>query len=510
MIQCAICGFECDVITWRHLEKHNITVADYKGMFPTSPMRSVESTEKKRAGAKRANASRVGVPRSPDTIEKIKVSKHQAPQTPWNKGVPMTDEAKHHLSEVKKQMYDSGEIKHWNTGNVTPDDVRSKISSTLIAGGYTMSQASIEKRQRTYKTKTDDGWMHHNTLKLYDNLSTDSAIKFNSPDWLYEQHISNRRTISSICVELGLHWKNSAKTLTSQLRKYNIPIKYYHQASSQQQADVERFLDSIGVDYTTRNRSLIKPLELDIVIPSHNIAIEYCGLYWHSSEYKDSDYHKYKFQQCKLAGYQLITLYSDEWLNKRTIVESMIRSKLQVRASKSIGARKCTIDEVDVNTKNAFLNTYHIQGQGPGSVTYGLYNASTLVACMTFINKADAKWVLNRYATSINVPGGFTKLLTHFINKHNPLEIISFSDNRWSTGNVYSKSGFLMDKILPEDYEYIVDEHRVHKFNFRHKYLPQRLPAYNPDMTEIENTSIAGIHRIYDCGKIRWKWKKPA
>ena len=55
------------------------------------------------------------------------------------------------------------------------------------------------------------------------------------------------------------------------------------------------------------------------------------------------------------------------------------------------------------------------------------------------------------------------------------------------------------------DYQYIVNKTRVHKFNFRKKYIQKRFPdSYDNTLTEIENMNKIGIPRIYDCGKLRF------
>ena len=48
------------------------------------------------------------------------------------------------------------------------------------------------------------------------------------------------------------------------------------------------FCSSIG-KFESNNRKAISPYELDIYSQELNLAIEYCGLYWHSL--KDRDYH---------------------------------------------------------------------------------------------------------------------------------------------------------------------------------------------------------------------------
>jgi hypothetical protein len=48
------------------------------------------------------------------------------------------------------------------------------------------------------------------------------------------------------------------------------------------------WLKGLGLDIIERDRSL--GIELDILIPSLKIAIEYNVLYWHSELYKDKVY----------------------------------------------------------------------------------------------------------------------------------------------------------------------------------------------------------------------------
>ncbi|MEM4260990.1 MAG: hypothetical protein QXG00_07150 [Candidatus Woesearchaeota archaeon] len=88
----------------------------------------------------------------------------------------------------------------------------------------------------------------------------------------------------------------------------------------------------------------------------------------------------------------------------------------------------------------------HIQGDAPSSINIGLYFEDMLVSLMTFSKSRfdkNIKWELIRYCTLnfYNVIGGFSKLLSYFI-KHNNGSILSFSDRRFSIGNVYKKNGF--------------------------------------------------------------------
>ncbi|HEC67144.1 MAG TPA: hypothetical protein ENI23_17845 [bacterium] len=70
---------------------------------------------------------------------------------------------------------------------------------------------------------------------------------------------------------------------------------------------------------TTSERGIIPPYELDIFFLKKNLAIEYCGLYWHSENggRKNKNYHQNKMLRCHEKGIRLITIFEDEYLEDR-------------------------------------------------------------------------------------------------------------------------------------------------------------------------------------------------
>lgn len=318
-------------------------------------------------------------------------------------------------------------------------------------------------------------------------------------DWLYDQHIIQKKTLEEIACMLGC--SDGLVGRTCKLLDITV-TRWPH---SKGERELGEFLESLGLGVEYNNRTLISPKELDLIIPDLKLAVEYCGLYWHSSTHKCKKYHLDKLTSCNAAGYRLITVFEDEWNCSREIVEEKFRQITGRSTRPVVFARKCKIVELDRIQKNAFFDDNHIQGRGPGSLTYGLTYDSTIVAAMTFVKKADGRWDLNRFATSHNVPGGFSRLLRHFERNNLWTEVVSFADRRWSEGEVYITNGFDLDTVLAPDYSYIVNNKTVHKFNFRHKNLGNILgEKYNPSLSETENTSQAGLLRIYNCGLLRF------
>jgi hypothetical protein len=282
--------------------------------------------------------------------------------------------------------------------------------------------------------------------------------------------------------------------------------------TSKQEQELAAYVTSLGFTPVLNDRTIIAPYELDIVIPELNIAIEYCGLYWHSEQRgKDRNYHLNKTESCIKAGFRCIQVFEDEWLHKTDIVKSRLAHILGKDQDNKVFARKLEIRTVPAPESRDFFNKYHVQGACGASKIYGLYNKDELVACISFgVNRftGDGGMELIRYATSMNVVGGFSKLLKHF-TRQNPLikEVVSYSDRRWSEGNVYSHNGFVLDGVSQPSYFYVRgnDMIRQNRVLYQKHKLPEKLATFDDTKTEVQNMLLNGFYRIFDCGCHKWK-----
>lgn len=264
------------------------------------------------------------------------------------------------------------------------------------------------------------------------------------------------------------------------------------------------------------DRNILNGKEIDIIIPKLKIGIEYNGLKWHSDEFKDKKYHLDKLNVANSKGIKLIQIFEDEYNEKKEIVLSKISHLLGLYKNKAhIMARKCVVRGLDKVQARMFLNKNHIQGYGKCSFSYGCFYNEKLIGVMSFTEYDNNKYELIRFATDINFicNGVGGKLFKYFLKKHNPIEVKTFADRRWTINrecNFYTKIGFIEDKILEPDYKYVNTsdpQTRIHKFNFRKKTINKK---YNLPLKLSENEMIKeiGYSKIYDCGLIRYVWKK--
>lgn len=296
-----------------------------------------------------------------------------------------------------------------------------------------------------------------------------------------------------------------------------------HHRSKGESAIVE--FVSIFTKPLVRDRKTIAPYELDIYIPEHNLAIEYCGEYWHGTkseedERQNKNRHYDKFKACEAKGIRLLTVYESEWLDHPEVIKRLIRNAID-KGRGSLMARKCEINGVSHKDAATFFDKYHPQGGGGSGVHYGLFHNDKLVACMRFtlgandrgVN-ADRVWTLSRYATRVSVTGGASRLLKAFLEDHKPESIKSFSDNRYFTGALYSHLGFVLEEHTAPDYQVWHQKlGLLPKTAWQRKALPARIrelgadERFEPDTdprSERQMTFALGARRVFDCGKKRW------
>ncbi len=354
--------------------------------------------------------------------------------------------------------------------------------------------------------------------------NTDARVSL-TYEVIYKEYVVNNKTLNTIAKEYNTYIDIVQKII----KQHNIDIKkpnQYDKSNKTQSIKELNLIDYIRSIYSgeilTGNRVLLgNGFELDIVIPEHNLAIEFNGNFYHLEQpeqttaalKKDRKYHLNKTLICEQKGYQLLHFFEDEWDNKQDIIKSMICNKLKLTSTR-IFARKCRLVEVDKRDRINFYNANHIQGGDQAKVAYGLVYDGILVSVMSFgIPRftRDIQWELIRFANKINtnVIGGFSKLLKYFRLNHSG-SIISYADRRISTGNVYSRNGFTLTRTNLPSYSYLHKNTnylvRYSRMQFQKKRLYKKFNDNidRTQMTELEMVTELGYKRIWDCGTLTY------
>lgn len=273
----------------------------------------------------------------------------------------------------------------------------------------------------------------------------------------------------------------------------------------------------ISVDDDTKHNK-----EIDIYVPKLNLGIEYNGSIYHASlnglySNKSKYYHRDKFLQAKKQGIHLINIFDVDWEINQSKIKMYLKSLFILNIK--IYARTCRLQKITSNVAHDFCSKYHLQGQARiDSICYGLYYDNELIEVMTFgklrlKKQQEGYYELHRLCTKDNliVVGGANRLLKAFEREYKPEWLLSYSNNDYFTGNIYTRLGFNYIKQVSPPY-YWFYKNREYK---REKCQVKRLRILYPDLVkEAEDKKIGiedyvminlGARKVYRSGNTRWE-----
>lgn len=252
------------------------------------------------------------------------------------------------------------------------------------------------------------------------------------------------------------------------------------------------FLQSINVQFI-ENKNVFCFTELDLTI-----VLQYASksaLQTAPQSFKDY-----------LPSKDILYLYEDRWWHSQELVQWRIMSRLG--HFKSVFARKCKIvggKQVQEAVQD-FLEKYHSYGKAKSKYRYALLYENDIVAVASFSQPRSIPRNINgeiilfqsyewiRYASlpNVRVVGGMGRLLQAFMKELKelkqayPIEVMSYSDNEWSSGSVYEKLGF-SPAGEREAVEYFVNRATYERLSER-----KLLKYYYNEIFRSESSHIAG------------------
>lgn len=402
-----------------------------------------------------------------------------------------TKEQLNQIIELKKNNITNSEIV--SITGVNLNTVKSLIKENSLF---------LTKKQRIANSSTGK---IKSELNKRENITTDHEKKLH----LIKKSIENGEgTVSGLSEKHRLNAPSVA--LSFHLRGWSDLIGTSASTPEIELCDfIKQILPKTEVFHNKKN--IIYPLELDIAIPDKKIAIEFNGLYWHCDKNKENNYHYNKMNKVNEKGYRLISIFEDEWKNRKFQVKSFLKSVL-ASSDNRVYARKCTISVISKELSDKFINKYHIQGKAISTVSFGLFYNEELVGVMTgskhHRDNTSNTLVLSRLAFKDDwtIVGGAGKLLSEllvFAVQNNYKKLVSWSDNRWSQGNVYNKLGFILEENMKPDYSYFENK-GIFRSSKQSNTKEKLLKKGGIGKTEKEMAISLGYARIYDCGKKRW------
>lgn len=398
---------------------------------------------------------------------------------------------KQKIKETNKQRY--GED-YWHLSEQGKQHI---LQTLLLKYGVDNYRKSEIFKQHIKNINLKKYGVNHHSQRHYDNST---LLMLENKELLYNMHHNEKKSAQEIADSLNV----DQNTILRWFKIHNIECRRWFTSTGQK--EIAEYIRTLNVEVIENDRQQISPYELDVFIPKYNIAIEFCGLFWHNELHVDKNYHLSKLERCNKKQIRLITIFEDEWNNKQEIIKKLLAYLMNQTNAPSVGARECSVTYLTSKQKKQFLETNHILGNGRSSYDIGLVDKENqIVACLSVL-ETKKEIIINRFCTSKQVVGGFSKLLKVLEKdkKTSNKPIVTFADRRFSEGQLYLKTGFELLYVVKPDYYYVHNSKRFHKFNFRHKALRKKLDKYDSSLSEVQNCYNNGIFRIWNCGLLKF------
>ena len=478
------CGNNCECSKTQSLESREATNLERYGS--KNPMGNPEIQKRFKQSMMAAHGVESAL-KSPKSMEKLRQT------TLKNYGVTNASQSPIVREKAQKTLLD-----RFGVDNAMKNaEIRSKAQATMTdryGAAHTMSSPVLrEKVKNTILERYD---RDHHTQKHIDK----ETIALLSDKTRLEEYMRTR-SLNVAAKELGIY----PGTVIRYWASHDLPPL---PTGSSFELEIKTFLESLEVEFIRNTRSKIGTLELDFYLPDYNLAIEFNGIYWHTSNVVDKNYHRRKYEACRDNGIRLLMINEDEWVLSTEAWKSRITHLLN-KSPRGLPARKLVMRRIDQKLLNDFCDIHHIQGK-PNAVIYGLgaFSGEELVGVMAFNNQRGTGDIeLVRFCTDeYSHAGLFSKMFKHSIMEMKFSSVLSFADLRHSDGAVYHRNGFTLASEIPPDYRYVLRDKTYHKSAFTKKRIAQRFGLDMSIMTEKQAMESLDIPRIYDCGKLKFVW----
>lgn len=394
--------------------------------------------------------------------QKAKLSAAHKGKTPWNKGIPISEEQKAKFRETIKKVWTS------------------------------------EKRE-AQKQKQKEIWSNPELLKRHSKQA--------------KERMNNNPEIKEKIAE-SVHEYNSRLTQenwTDRYNKsYNTKLEKGSLYSSNAEKEIREYVESLG--FSTNKYAIGKGsnrFEIDIYIEEKKLGIEYNGIYFHAANGRNRRpnlYHFNKTQQAKKLGIDLIQIWEDQWKYKSDIIKDILRVRLGIPAENKVYARLCEIHDIDTSTYRKFCEDNHIQGYTRASIKLGLYYNNELVQIASFnkprnygnnnTNIYEWEWIRGAIKKGISVIGGTSKLFNYFIRMYNPKSILCYCDYNLFTGISYERCGFELIAYTGPDLFFITNTSALLRIN--------RNPYANSEHKKM--VAEGKLFECHGCGSKKYVW----
>lgn len=190
--------------------------------------------------------------------------------------------------------------------------IQSLYGGSLRAGRTT--SCGCNKNTKRFET-LNIKYSERSTRKIGESREEWQIKAISNKDSLLEyiKTLGYKPSITDLASRLNVTYSSIHRLIDENLENY-IDI---NDSSSFKENELHDYITNIAKDkiIIRNSRSIISPYEIDIFLPELNLAFEFNGNYWHSTEYKDRYYHYNKTLMCLNNNIKLIHIFEYDWDN---------------------------------------------------------------------------------------------------------------------------------------------------------------------------------------------------
>ena len=266
---------------------------------------------------------------------------------------------------------------------------------------------------------------------------------------------------------------------------------------------IREFLIENGIKFDSSRTDIISPKELDIYIPSANLAIEYCGLYWHSELLRPFDYHSKKYLDCAKKNIQLLTIFHDVWYEKQELVKNLILYLCNKNTAQQFNIDDCNIKNISETEFNIFNNQYQIDTfyENCEYNRYGLFYNNLLISTISCINNQfenSAKILNITIHPKFSIDIITTYWISYLVDTLHLIKLSIYSNHLYDNGNIYKNLGFR--EIDNKIYFTYTDNKFVSRFSISDIANKKLLNKNTLNLNNKKLHKETKYYKVFDCG----------
>ena len=217
--------------------------------------------------------------------------------------------------EIKEKIKETNLSNFGFENAMQSEEVKNKVKNTLEHEYGGIGYASKEIRKKSILTRNENLKKHIDD----NNLVLISSLELKYPEVSLEDVEIHAYQNSHLISKEDMY---KALTKDEELKKVGYLSKY--------EVELHEWLKSIYSGNILLNSKIPNSsLEFDFYLPDKKLAIEFNGNYWHSTRFKDENYHLRKTQLCQDLGINLIHIFEFEWLSSKEVCRSIISLALE-------------------------------------------------------------------------------------------------------------------------------------------------------------------------------------